>query len=357
MLEAIYHPNYVPDISWYKFQLLLWDRIYRIVPYSVEDEFGSFRLADRWDIPKEYVPIIGLRMPDHQYFEDRKIAIKRQLKELSKKKNNLFGEDDHFYLNTAKVPAWVGKTLNQYGLRKKKTCTVWRAKHYLVREDAADFLMSCIAHRMSMNRGMSPLTDKQVSCFATYGNQIGKKGKDQPSGESLNSLVAGVFDILVPGNIEKLSFKDVIDIREEYAQLRGAACNCLESISDEFKLNQVVNKRKADELINFALNKFDDEVKKFKKGTWRHIFKDWKVQTVATTLGMLASYIAGGPEAALALGSGSAGISIMNHIAGKDDPSNIEKTIQYFNRINQRIELNEFLEGLMNYRKLVLGKQ
>ena len=356
MLEAIYHPNYIPDPIWYKSQLLLWDNIYRIIPYSVEDKFGPMQISERWNIPEEFVPTVDLQMPDFQFFEDRKRAIKKQLNEFSKENLKEYGSEDHFYLNTAKIPSWVGDSLKKYRLRKKKTLKVWGSKHYLVRDDASDFLMSCVAHGLSSNRGMSSLTNQKISCFATYANQIGKEGKEKPSGDNLKSLIAGVFDFMVPGDINKLTFKDVIEIRSEYSSLRESASNCIQSISEEFKLNEVIIKKRADDLIQSSLNKFEKEVEKFKKGVWRRIFKDWRVQTLATTMGMVSGFIAGGPAAALGIGTGAGGISILNHIAGKEEPADIGNTIQYFNKINEKIELNEFVEGLINYRKLVFGK-
>jgi len=352
MLEAIYHPNYVPEISWYKSQLLLWDKIYRIVPHSVEKEFGTKGLSKEWNIPECYVPTVDLCMPDYDYFDDRKLSIKRQLEELSKTHLNTF-EEDYFFLNIAKIPDWVGDVLNEYQLRKKETYKEWDAEHYLVREDASDFLMSCVAHSMSIGRNTSPLTNKKMCCFATYANQIGRIGSEQPSGENLKSLIAGVFDFMVPGNIDKLSFSDVIDIRNEYNSLREAASDCIKSISDEFGLNNAIIKDRADELLKSALEKFEKEVRKFKRNTWKRVFKNWKVQTLATTLGFVGGYLAGGPDVAVAAASGSGGISILNHIAGRDEPARIAKTIQYFNKINEKIALNEYVEGLLNYRKLV----
>ena len=355
MLEAIYHPHYVPNKTWYKTQLLLWNKIYRIIPYSVEKRFGPPAIASRWEIPEEYVPAVTLLMPHKQYFRDRERVTKNQLRELSKREIRTFNDDAHFYLNSEKIPKWVAGTLKKHGLRKKKTYVRWGSEHYLVREDAADFLMSCIAHKMSQDRAMSSLTDKQASCFATYGNQIGAQGRQQPSGESLNSLIAGVFKIMVPKEIDKLNFKDVLEIREEYKDLRIAINNILETLANDFRLCEVVDKTRANNLISHALQKFECDVEKFKKRRWRRVFKAWKVQSVGTVLGMLAGYVAGGPKTAVALVGGAAGITLMNHLAGREDPSNLDKTIQYFNNINERIEINEFVEGLINYRELVLG--
>ena len=132
MLEAIYYPSYVPDINWYKTQLLLWDSIYRIVPYSVENDFGAGRLSSLWNIPENYLRTVSFGMPDEQYFEDRKYAIVQQLKKLSEEKNDNYHNEEHFYLNTDKVPRWIGDTLLELGLRKKAKKYKWGAKHYLV---------------------------------------------------------------------------------------------------------------------------------------------------------------------------------------------------------------------------------
>lgn len=355
MLEAIYHPYYVPDKNWYKTQLLLWDKIYRIVPCSVEDEFGQIKTSELWEIPEEHVPTRDIEMYDHQYFEDRKKSINNQLKKLAENRNVKFTEDQHTYLNSAKIPGWVGESLRKYKLREKEKLEIWDAEHYLVREDASDFLMSCIAHRMSMHSGASPLTNKETNCFATFGNQIGNLGEQQPSGESMNSFIASVFEMMVPVGIEKLSFKDVLDIRNEYEPLRESASKFIQNIADEFKVNQVIDKKTADSLVHSASLNFESEINKFKKQSWKRIFKDWKTQTVATTLGATASFVAGGPTAALALSVGATAIAIMNNVAGKGETSKIDDTVQYFSMINKNIEINDFAEGLINYRKLVLG--
>lgn len=355
MLKAIYHPYYIPDKNWYKTQLLLWDKIYRIVPHSVDAEFGQSKLADLWDIPEEYVPTKDIEMSDHNYFKERKKVITNQLKSLSKDKNKNFTIDQHTYLNSAKIPEWVGETLKKYKLREKRIFNKWQANHYFVREDASDFLMSCIAHRMSIYYGISPLTDKKNSCFITFGNQIGKLAEEQPSGESMKSLIASVFNIMVPRDIARLSFKDVIEIRTEYEPLRRSATKFIETIANEFKIEKVVDRKTAESLINSASTEFEEEIIRFKKQAWKRIFNDWKTQSIAAMLGAITSYIVGGSKTALISGAGTAIIVIINHLAGIEEPSAIDETIQYFSMINKKIEINELVEDLLNYRKLVLG--
>ncbi len=354
MLEAIYHPTYVPEKEWFKLQLLLWDKIYRIVPYSVEKDFGPARIADLWDIDESYLPIIDNTIPSRKFLEERKATIISQLKEISKKNSESFVNAKHFYLNTEKVPDWVGEYLKEFGLRSQETYDEWGAEHYLVREDASNFIMSCLAHYLGIAKGMSPLTNHELSCFATFGNQIGRYGEDKPSGENFNSFITGVFDIMVPANIEELEFSEVLDIRNEYKDLRKGARNVLEDIAEEFKLNEIVDGKSAEEAIKNSLEEFKSQVESFNKSNWRRAFKDWKVQTIATVLGTLAGFIAGGPVAALAVSGTSGGISIMNQIAGKEEPSDIGKLTQYYSRINKTIEMKNFNEDLLKYRKAIL---
>lgn len=356
MLDAIYHPNYVPDITWYKTQLLLWDNIFRIIPASVNGNFGASRLAEIWDIPKEYVRSLDVTMPDKKYFNDRKLVIKNQLKYLSKKNIDVFVNDMHFYLNTAKIPTWVGDTLFEYRLRKEEISDQWGAKHYVVREDASNFLMSCVAHSIGQNNAMSPLTDNTSSCFAIYGNQIGTYGNQKPSGENLKSLITGVFDIMVPSDLDKLNFKDVLDIREKYADLRKAVSEIITSLSGEFMLPVVIEEKRANELLESALAKFNDDVDKFEKQRWRRFFKDWKTSSIATVMSVGGAVLAGGPAVAVGFGIVCGGITLMNIIAGKEEPSDIRKTVQYFNKIKEKIDHNKFLEGLINYNKIVMGE-
>ena len=112
MLEAIYHPSYVPDSSWYKTQLLVWDKIYRIVPYSVEKSFGASKLASDWNIEENLVPTKDIDMPSHRYFDYRKEIIVNQFKKFSEIKASNFTDENYFYLNSAKVPDWIATKLN-----------------------------------------------------------------------------------------------------------------------------------------------------------------------------------------------------------------------------------------------------
>jgi len=355
MLRAIYHPSYIPDVNWYKIQLLLWDKIYRIVPYSVESEFGKSKLAEKWNIPEEFVETFDIDVNDYKIFKHRRESIERQLKAFSKDRHNSFVNESHFLLNSQKIPGWLGDVLLKFGLRNKNKLDQWGAKHYLVRADASEFLMSCLAYQKSIDHAVSPLTNKKTSCFITYANQLGNYYSDQPPGESIKSLITGVFNFMVPEKIEKLSFQEVIDIRNEYADLRESASNYIKSLGEEFNLNKIVNKKTAKEHIDFAINKFKEDVKKFNGGALRRTFKDWKFQTIATTLGMLSGYLAGGPAVSVGIASTGASFAIMNHIAGRPKPEELENTIQYFSIINEIIDPNRLIRELNNYRAIVIG--
>ena len=71
---------------------------------------------------------------------------------------------------------------------------------------------------------------------------------------------------------------------------------------------------------------------------------------------MLPTYIAGGSNAAIAWGTAGYLLTVINHYAGREEPRDIKKTIQYFNEINKTINKNKFIEGLMNYRRFVVGE-
>lgn len=355
-MNAIYHPSYLPDHNWYKTQLLVWDEIFRIVPYSVEDRFGARRISEIWEVPEDYVPTIDLRMPDHQFFEDRKKVILKQLKHLSKLPNKNFDEDEQFYLNSAKIPEWVAKSLKNYRLRKKRSSAVWGAKHFLVRADASDFLMNCVAYGLSSNLGMSLLTDRKSSCFVTYANQIGLEGEAKPSGDNYSCLLAGVFDIMVPGNIDILTFEDIIEIRNEYGPLRKSVNNCLKAISDEFNLTAVIDDRRGEALIQDSLEEFRRELERFERSSLKRLFTDWRTLSLGSSVAILGALLAGGPSAAIGCAVGSGGVTLLNQLVSANTPSNIQNTVQYFSQINERIDRNTYIDEFVNYRRLILGE-
>jgi hypothetical protein len=349
MLDAIYHPSYVPDKDWYKTQLLIWDNIYRIVPHSVNASFGSSKIADQWEIEENLVQTKDIMMPSHQYFDSREKIITNQFKMLSKIKSHFFTAEDYFYLNTAKVPDWIGDKLNIYKLRKEKVIDEWGSKHYLVRSDVSDFIMSCIAHNFSLEQGLSPLTDRKASCFATYGNQIGDISNRQPVGENLSTFLTGVFNIMVPSNVQMLSFRDIMQIRDEYKDLREAVSNILVTISNEFRLDQIIDKRRAQDLIIQSIENFNHKIDVFNKQRWRRTISDWRTQSLATFLGALAGFLAGGPGIALIVSMTGASVQIMNQVSQKNSTDYIKSSVQYFSKINRRIKLNKIIEEANNY--------
>jgi hypothetical protein len=354
MLEAIYHPYYVPDKDWFKIQLLLWDKIYRIIPYSVYDQFGDFALSEQWEIPKEYLPTIDFEMPNKIYFQERKQVIVSQLSQMAKERTGSFIDDEQFYLNSDKIPTWIAEVLLELNLREEGSIDAYKAQHYKVRTDVADFLLSCIAHGISLRNVVSPLTNIENSCFATYGNQIGFLGHDQPAGENIKLTIAGVFDLMVPNDLTKLPFTEVIKIREEYTDLRQATSRCIQGVIDKLNLEKIIDKKRSEDLINSALDEYQLEVQKFKKGWFVRTIKDWRTQSLTTILATGGGFITGGPLGALIAGGVSGGLSILTHIASDNEPSDIAKSIQYFNQINKRFEINEFAKSLAEYGNLFL---
>ncbi|MBU1951054.1 MAG: hypothetical protein KJ927_20250 [Candidatus Eisenbacteria bacterium] len=171
----------------------------------------------------------------------------------------------------------------------------------------------------------------------------------------MKSLIAGVFEFMVPKNIDKLDFAEVVKIRDEYDDLRKGAANFIKRIADEFELERVVDEKRANELIGDATTEFKKKVEDFKRCSLRRIIKDWKTQTVATSIGMLGGYIAGGPGASVGIGIGGGVFSIINHFVGAAKSTQMEKTVRYFSVINRQIEQKEYIEGLLSYRRLVLG--
>ncbi|MBU1951055.1 MAG: hypothetical protein KJ927_20255 [Candidatus Eisenbacteria bacterium] len=179
MLDAIYYPSYLPSKEWFKTQLLLWNRIYRIVPDPMESVFGAKKISSEWGLPEEYVQTLPVAVLDMNYLNQRKRAIIKQLKWLSTLKKDLPGNlpdwlvrvlkeldsegfytDAPFYLNTGKVPDWVGTKLLEYGLRRREKVDIYNNEHYVIRQDAAELLMSCLTHTMAAHRNMSPLTNR-----------------------------------------------------------------------------------------------------------------------------------------------------------------------------------------------------
>ncbi len=52
--DALFHPSYIPTESWAKVQLLLWDRLYRIVPDDMQDKFGDEYINRVFGVYPEY---------------------------------------------------------------------------------------------------------------------------------------------------------------------------------------------------------------------------------------------------------------------------------------------------------------
>ncbi|MBI2417326.1 MAG: hypothetical protein HYV28_05380 [Ignavibacteriales bacterium] len=353
MLNAIYHPSYLPDMNWYKIQLLIWDNTYRIVPHSVEDKYGAQHIAGIWDLEAVYLPTKDIRLPSHDYFESRKSLMINQFKRFSKIQSQSYTNEDYFHLNTAKIPDWVATSLLEYNLRKTNTINLNSAEHYEVREDVSDYLMSCIAHYFNIQHGLSPVTDKLLNCFSIYSNQVGIHNPSESYEGALQSFISAVFNFMVPNNISYLSFKDVIEIRNEYIELRESLVRFLEIISNEFRLEQIIDPERMKELLNDAISKFKQEKLKFEKNTWRRIITDWRTQSISLLVGAFASYLSGGLTAPIYFQLGGASIRIANHMIQKNPTLPIKDSLQYFSNINQQIIHRQLISEADNYYKVI----
>lgn len=355
--DTLYHPRYVPSGNWSKMQLLFWDKIYRIVPYDMQNEFGDDYINRVFKIDPSIMPMLEPEASDLRYYDIHKKTLKKAFKKIRKRANCDLKDPQHFFgIHPAKAPKWLFEMLEDLGLAKEieNKKEFWDEKHHWVQKDAGQLIMSCLGSRMASRRGLESTTDRKSSFFLTSANEVSNDQSDRQDSSMEEALAVAVFQFFVPKRIESLSFEQILELQKEYTELRQSFHRAIRTISKEHNLEGIVQKQRAKEVLEDCLQEFIQEHERFKKGKMSRLLGDWRVQSVGVALGGIGATIAGGPLAGLGLTIAGTTLALANSLLNRQEPSRFEQSFHYLHIVNKNLEAQKCVEGIRRYLPSVL---
>lgn len=349
--NLLYYPSYVPDPGWLKTQLLFWDSIQRIVPYSMQEQYGDDYIAMRFRIDPKWAPPISPDYSDLSYFDKHKSSIERAFEQIRATDGATYEDAKSvFGVHPAKAPEWVFDTLLRLGLGKEQPEQhgEWVQNHYVVHPEAGKLILSCLASNVAHRRNFALATDQESQFYVTAANEVNGTLSDRHNSSVTGSLGLSILDALVPSSIDQMSFDDVISIRDEFYALREAFHRVVEHISDEFGLERIVDKKQAQTTLLKCVANYTEEFNRFNSVTRRaiRVVSDWRTQSFGASIGAVGTYLAGGPPEAVVLSSGAAVLALSGVLFSDKEKSDRIKSFHYIHRLNERIDPKKNLIGM-----------
>jgi len=111
--RALYTPSYVPDETWLKYQLLFWDQINRIVPQTMQDQYGDSYIEERFGIDPAFAPAISPTEADLTYFNEHQQAITEAFNSIKDKEGRFEDQNNYFGVHPDKATPWVFEFLKE----------------------------------------------------------------------------------------------------------------------------------------------------------------------------------------------------------------------------------------------------
>lgn len=346
--DALYQPSYFPELAWLKTKLLLWDRIFRIVPYEMQDKYGDEFIEKEFGIDPSILPMESPNLGDLSGFEWKKDILRNAFAKIAMKKTNRMANQREFGIHPQKAPDWLFEMLDEFGLARDVSTSrnEWEAQHRMVHDEAGKLVLSCLGDQMASRRGLDQLTDHDLSFYVNSAGEVVIPDKVIAE-TSLEALLAlAVFKIRVPKDIIYLPMAKVMELRKEYTELRHAFHGAILSLSTAHDLKGTVEPKFARKAINVCLEDFTEKEKKFNKSRPIKIISDWRVQSLGVMLGTIGATIAGGPAAGLIVGIGGAAIQLAHIISNPTKPSDFEKSFKYLQKLNENVEIKECLVNI-----------
>lgn len=349
----LYYPSYVPNENWLKLQLLFWDSVARIVPNGMQDQYGDKFIHEQFGIDPKLSPALSPGYSDLGYFDTNRKSIEKAFHAIRNTHKTFKPSMSAYGVHPSKAPDWVFETLIGLKLCQKtpEQHDGWVEEHYMMNPDAGNLILSCLASNVAARRNFAPVTDQSNLFYLTAANEVNRTLSDRQNSSVTASLGILVLQTLVPATLNKLSFADIISIRDSYGELREAFHGVVSETSNRFGLEKIVDMAEAKKQLDQCADKYIKEYKLFNskiRRTMRTV-SDWKTQSFAISLGALGTYLAAGPAGAVVISIGSAALGLAGILSSNKEKTDVTRSFHYIQKINRATEPRTDLTGIKPY--------
>jgi hypothetical protein len=357
--STVYHPSYLPKKNWTKLQLLFWDKIYRIVPYPMNKEFGDEKVEEIFNIAPEWLPTISPDGSDLQYFDEHESSIKKAFDQLKGKAGEKFNDLGNFGVHPMKAPQWLFEYLENLGLAQlsKNIIGGYTTSHHLVHPYAGELILSCLSDSIAQRRALNSITDRENNYCLTVANNISPSLNLRFTEPIESRLAFSIFETSIPNDLEKLTFKEIFKLRDDYGDLRKAFHKTMLNLSEEYKLKQIIDVKTAKDQFESCVKDYLEELRKFNsmKGQSIRFINDWKTQVIGVSLGAIATAITGGATVPLIFSFGGISFSAVSQILKSREQNYGQQSFQYLQKLNEAIDAKEVVKNILEFSYPVHG--
>ena len=171
------------------------------------------------------------------------------------------------------------------------------------------------------------------------------------SNDSIESTLGYlILKAKVPKYLNKISFSDIVRIRNDYDDLKKAFHNSVRKIVKDNEIDKIIDVKVVKDKLEDVAKDFIDEYDRFNSysGRFMRTIKDWRVQTIGLSLGAIAKGLASKDPASLSFGLSGITISILGKIPiGKKNIKN--QSFHYLQVLNKEIDPIQTIKNMEKF--------
>ncbi|MGO9531210.1 MAG: hypothetical protein ACLP3B_08505 [Syntrophobacteraceae bacterium] len=346
--DALYYPNFEPPYQWLRSFLLFFDRIQSIVPNDVnfEPSINVRKILDTF--PDAFNTIspktedIALNTLNLDRMRKAFQLIKGQsLAGESKKievciENGAIRIPDHVFLHDRKIADNVRSLLEEFKLVKSdfgRFAELMGADNFsIVNERASNLILSLVADNIGKRYGINTVTDSSVDFTVNALNAMGSSLL-----EPTTLLASSIINLEIPEDIGRIEISKYKEIRDAYSDIRQPFHRLLVDLTNLYRLDHIGDMQVLREKVSEIAKELTSELNKFRKSKFGRSLRRW----MPIGIGGLAS-LAGAAFSEPSISYTAAGVTVVVQIIQethffKQESSNQEEVHRMIARMKKDI--------------------
>ncbi len=317
LFEVLYYPFFEPTELWLRRYLLVFDKVWTIVPNDAhfKPSRGVALIADA--IPNSFETVAPTdydKTPEHLdiYRLEKAFKLISDAKRKPVNKNgiviNISKHDGRFeivgytLLHPDKLTNFVLSLLEKYGLVNRSAKDIVSrfnrdaADYLIVDADAADLIVSHIADRVARRQAFHTITDQEMPYLISSLPSVKERARSQYVRSMLSRII---LKFEIPQELVDLTEQQYKELRDSYSDIRETFHGVVMNINNLYNLDYISDSDTMRAKIREVTRDFHLEISRHRKSAVGKNIKRWVplgVGSLATIVGAAATQ---SPEVAL----------------------------------------------------------